>query len=122
MFGGLKSTKSIFGESSPLWVEGEGMLHALYFSKGINGNWTVVYNNGHVETDTFKLEKLRNEPCFHPAIQGDPLAVFTSFLLNLVGLLIPTLHISDSEHLIKILKTFNGIAPGEIWKTIKKYK
>ncbi|KAH1067398.1 hypothetical protein J1N35_032385 [Gossypium stocksii] len=62
MFGGLKSTKSIFGESSPLWIEGEGMLHAFYFSKNINGNWTVVYNNRHVETDTFKLEKLRNKP------------------------------------------------------------
>ncbi|KAB2027689.1 hypothetical protein ES319_D05G048600v1 [Gossypium barbadense] len=84
MFGGLKSTKSIFGESSPLWIEGEGMLHALYFSKNINGNWTVVYNNRHVETDTFKLEKLRNKPSFLPVIQGDPLAVCTSFLLNLV--------------------------------------
>ncbi|MBA0774153.1 hypothetical protein Gotri_009380, partial [Gossypium trilobum] len=84
LFGGLKSTKSVFGESSPIWVEGEGMLHALYFSKDINGNWTVVYNNRHVETDTFKLEKLRNKPSFLPATQGDPLAVFTSFLLNLV--------------------------------------
>ncbi|KAL1059683.1 hypothetical protein V6Z11_1Z016000 [Gossypium hirsutum] len=67
--GGLKSTKSVFGESGPIWVEGEGMLHALYFN--------------HVETDTFKLEKLRNKPSFLPAIQGDPLAVSTSFLLNL---------------------------------------
>ncbi|KAK8547408.1 hypothetical protein V6N13_098118 [Hibiscus sabdariffa] len=74
-FGGLKSTKSIFGQSSPMWVEGEGMLHALYFSKDTNGTWTVTYNNRYVETDTFKLEKLRNKPSFLPAVHGDALAV-----------------------------------------------
>ena len=64
------------------------MLHALYFSKGINGSWTVVYNNRHVETETFKLEKQRNKPSFLPAVEGDSLAVLSAYLLNLVGLLI----------------------------------
>ncbi|KAK8550458.1 hypothetical protein V6N13_118976 [Hibiscus sabdariffa] len=74
-FGGLKSTKSIFGQSNPIWVEGEGMLHALYFTKDTNGTWTIIYNNRYVETDTFKLEKLRNRPSFLPTVQGDALAV-----------------------------------------------
>ncbi|WRX32631.1 Carotenoid oxygenase - like 10 [Theobroma cacao] len=88
LFGGLKSTKSLFGRSSPMWMEGEGMLHALYFSKGIDGSWTVVYNNRHVETETFKLEKKRNKPTFLPIVEGDSLAVLSAYLPNLVGSLI----------------------------------
>ncbi|PPR90982.1 hypothetical protein GOBAR_AA29714 [Gossypium barbadense] len=117
MFGGLKSTKSIFGESSPLWIEGEGLLHALYFSKNINGNWTVVYNNRHVETDTFKLEKLRNKPSFLPVIQGDPLAVCTSFLLNLVRFGKPLKNTSNTnvfEHLGKLYSITENDFPQEI--------
>ncbi|KAL1059684.1 hypothetical protein V6Z11_1Z016100 [Gossypium hirsutum] len=117
MFGGLKSTKSIFGESSPLWIEGEGLLHALYFSKNINGNWTVVYNNRHVETDTFKLEKLRNKPSFLPVIQGDPLAVCTSFLLNLVRFGKPLKNTSNTnvfEHLGKLYSITENDLPQEI--------
>ncbi|KAK6236818.1 hypothetical protein SCA6_012155 [Theobroma cacao] len=83
LFGGLKSTKSLFGRSSPMWMEGEGMLHALYFSKGIDGSWTVVYNNRHVETETFKLEKKRNKPTFLPIVEGDSLAVLSAYLPNL---------------------------------------
>ena len=67
------------------------MLHALYFSKGIDGRWTVIYNNRHVETETFKLEKQRQKPSFLPAVEGDALAVLSSYLLNLVGLTIQTL-------------------------------
>ncbi|KAE8732617.1 hypothetical protein F3Y22_tig00001825pilonHSYRG00195 [Hibiscus syriacus] len=85
-YGGLKSTESIFGKSSPIWLEGEGMLHALYFSKDTNGRWTVIYNNRYVETDKFKLEKLRNKPSFLPAVQGDALAVFSSHLPNLIDI------------------------------------
>ncbi|PIA42823.1 hypothetical protein AQUCO_02000340v1 [Aquilegia coerulea] len=32
LFGGLKSAISLFGQSSYCWLEGEGMLHALYFT------------------------------------------------------------------------------------------
>lgn len=64
------------------------MLHALYFTKGTNGSWNVVYNNRHVETETFKLEKLRNKPSFLPAIQGDSRAVLSAYLLNFVRILI----------------------------------
>lgn len=62
------------------------MLHAVYFKKGNNGDgkWTAVYTNKYVETETFKLEKERNRPCFLPAVEGDPPAVIASFLLNLV--------------------------------------
>lgn len=33
LFGRLKSTISVFGTTSHIWVEEEGMLHALYFDK-----------------------------------------------------------------------------------------
>ncbi|KAI3706784.1 hypothetical protein L6452_24750 [Arctium lappa] len=86
LFGGFKSTKSIFGRSSHIWVEGEGMLHALYLKKENkkDGKWSVSYNNKHVETDTFKLEKQRNKPSFLPAIEGDSPAILSAYLLNLM--------------------------------------
>ncbi|XP_004501163.1 zeaxanthin 7,8(7',8')-cleavage dioxygenase, chromoplastic-like isoform X2 [Cicer arietinum] len=83
LFGGLKSTKSIFGRSSHIWVEGEGMLHALYFQKSSNhGTWTVIYNNKHVQTETYNLEKQRNKPLFLPAIEGNSLAILSAYLFN----------------------------------------
>ncbi|KAL7159334.1 hypothetical protein ABFS83_01G020300 [Erythranthe nasuta] len=82
LFGGFKSTKSIFGKSSHSWIEGEGMLHALYFFKDSKGKWKISYNNRHVETDTYKLERERAKPSFLPAIEGDSLAVLLAYLLN----------------------------------------
>ncbi|KAI3687762.1 hypothetical protein L1987_81465 [Smallanthus sonchifolius] len=82
LFGGFKSTKSLFGRSSHIWVEGEGMLHALYFKKESDGKWSVSYNNKHVETDTLKMEKQRNTPSFLPAIEGDSAAILSAYLLN----------------------------------------
>ncbi|KAB2619291.1 carotenoid 9-10-cleavage dioxygenase-like [Pyrus ussuriensis x Pyrus communis] len=87
LFGGLKSTRSVLGQSSHLWIEGEGMLHALYFSRDgdvSDGGWTVHYNNRHVETETFKLEKQRNKLSFLPAIGGDLPAILSAYLLNLL--------------------------------------
>ncbi|GFZ16213.1 hypothetical protein Acr_25g0006220 [Actinidia rufa] len=84
LFGGLKSTMSMFGRSSHIWVEGEGMLHALYFNKKSDGNWIVFYKNKHVETETFKLEKQRNKPSFLPAIEGNSPAILLAYLLNLL--------------------------------------
>lgn len=85
MFGGLKSTKSIFGKSSESWIEGEGMLHALYFFKDDHDTWMISYNNRYVESQTFKLEKARNKPVFLPAIEGDSLAILSAHLLNYVS-------------------------------------
>lgn len=70
------------------------MLHALYFSKGLDGSWAVVYNNRPVETETFKLEKQRNKPLFLPAIEGDSPAVLSAYLLNMVGLAYPNFLLS----------------------------
>ncbi|XP_021276993.1 carotenoid 9,10(9',10')-cleavage dioxygenase-like isoform X2 [Herrania umbratica] len=84
LFGGLKSTKSIFGRSGHMWVEGEGMIHALYFGKGVEGNWTVCYNNRYVETETFKLEKQRNKPSFLPAAEGNSPAIVCAYVLNML--------------------------------------
>ncbi|XP_009804287.1 carotenoid 9,10(9',10')-cleavage dioxygenase 1-like isoform X1 [Nicotiana tabacum] len=83
LFGGLKSTKSIFGKSSHVWIEGEGMLHALYFTKEKGrGTWNIFYNNKHVRTDTFKMEKDRKKPGFLPAIEGDSSAILVAYILN----------------------------------------
>ncbi|XP_030543072.1 carotenoid 9,10(9',10')-cleavage dioxygenase 1-like [Rhodamnia argentea] len=82
LFGGLKSTKSVFGRSSHTWIDGEGMLHAVYIDKNSDGRWIVHYNNRHVETETYKLEKQRDRPSFLPAIEGDSPAILSAYLLN----------------------------------------
>ncbi|KAH0989829.1 hypothetical protein GBA52_001312 [Prunus armeniaca] len=83
LFGGLKSAVSIFGQSHHSWVDGEGMLHAVYFKKDQNGSWIISYKNRYVETETFKLEKhIHNKPCFLPVLQGDASAVLAALLLN----------------------------------------
>ena len=84
MFGGLKSTVSIFGRTNHTWVEGEGMLHAVYFKKNQNGDWNVTYNNRHVESETFKIEKQRGKPSFFPALEGDSPAILAAYVLNVV--------------------------------------
>ncbi|KAL7161404.1 hypothetical protein ACSBR2_041962 [Camellia fascicularis] len=82
LWGGLKSAISVFGRSNHVWIEGEGMLHALYFTKDTNGNWSFSYNNRFVESQTFKMEKQRNKPSYLPALEGDSPAILAAFLLN----------------------------------------
>ncbi|XP_059314552.1 carotenoid 9,10(9',10')-cleavage dioxygenase 1-like isoform X1 [Lycium ferocissimum] len=86
LYGGFKSTKSIFGKSSHLWIEGEGMLHALYFTKekGKGSKWNILYKNKYVQTDTFNMEKNRKKPGFLPNMEGDALAVLMASLLNVL--------------------------------------
>ncbi|CBI20857.3 unnamed protein product, partial [Vitis vinifera] len=91
LFGGLKSTFSIFGRSRDIWVEGEGMLHALYFMKDDHGDWTISYKNRYVDPETFKLKKQRNRPSFLPTAQGDSLAILAapfSFVLHFLAWLV----------------------------------
>ncbi|KAL4592249.1 hypothetical protein LXL04_005237 [Taraxacum kok-saghyz] len=117
LFGGFKSTKSIFGKSSHVWVEGEGMLHALYFKKESDGQWKVSYNNKHVETDTFKLEKERNKPSFLPTMEGDSPAVLSAYLLNVMrfGTLTKVLsNTSIFEHSGKFYAAAENHLPQEI--------
>lgn len=92
--GGLRSATSIFGKTSQIWVEGEGMIHGLSFNREIsdvnggninNINWSIVYNNKYVETDTYKLDKLESKkPPFIPSVEGNSTAVLSAFLLNMV--------------------------------------
>ncbi|KAK3023690.1 hypothetical protein RJ639_044300 [Escallonia herrerae] len=82
LHGGIKSTISVLGRSEHIWVEGEGMLHALYFTKTADNNWKLLYKNKFVESDTFKLERKMNKPGFLPAIEGDALAILAGFVLN----------------------------------------
>uniref|UniRef100_A0A7N0V706 Uncharacterized protein n=1 Tax=Kalanchoe fedtschenkoi TaxID=63787 RepID=A0A7N0V706_KALFE len=85
LFGGFKTTKSIMGQSNQLWIEGEGMLHALYLSKNSGDErWTISYNNKYVESETFKLEKRRNKPSALPSIEGHPAAILSCYWLNLL--------------------------------------
>ncbi|VAI17417.1 unnamed protein product [Triticum turgidum subsp. durum] len=83
LFGALHSTVSVFGESSEIWVEGEGMLHALYFTKtGSASSWSVSYDNRYVQSETLKIEQGRRKPCFLPAIEGDSAAIIVAYILN----------------------------------------
>ncbi|XP_050366321.1 carotenoid 9,10(9',10')-cleavage dioxygenase 1-like isoform X4 [Argentina anserina] len=122
LFGGLKSTKSVFGRSNHIWIEGEGMLHALYFRKNdfVNSDgsrWTVQYNNRHVETETFKLEKQRNKPSFLPAVGGDSPAILSAYLLNLLRFGIVNKYLSNTnvfEHSGKFYSIAENYIPQEI--------
>ncbi|XP_077232111.1 carotenoid 9,10(9',10')-cleavage dioxygenase 1-like [Tasmannia lanceolata] len=82
LFGALQLTESVFGRSSHAWVEGEGMLHALYLKKDAHGNWNISYKNKYVESDTLNIEKKRNRPTFLPALEGESPAILAAYLLN----------------------------------------
>lgn len=82
LFGALHSSTSIFGKSHDIWVEGEGMLHAVYFTKSNNNTWSIKYTNRYVQSDTFRAEKGLKKPCFIPASDGDPLAMLIAGTLN----------------------------------------
>ncbi|KAG2634387.1 hypothetical protein PVAP13_2NG169400 [Panicum virgatum] len=82
LFGALHSTASIFGQSREIWVEGEGMLHALYFTRNSSGSWSVSYANRYVQSETLRLERARQKPCFLPAIEGDSAAIIAAYIFN----------------------------------------
>ncbi|XP_058075664.1 carotenoid 9,10(9',10')-cleavage dioxygenase-like [Magnolia sinica] len=75
---------SIFGKSTLLWFEGDGMLHATYFSKDERENWVVTYKNRYVEAETFMVEKEKKKALFLPATEGDSSAVVAAYILNLL--------------------------------------
>ncbi|GKV03428.1 hypothetical protein SLEP1_g15728 [Rubroshorea leprosula] len=80
---GVKATRSLLGRSSDAWVEGEGMVHALYFKKiTTDRSWTLAYNNRYIESKTFMIEKQLNKHFFLPAVEGDSLSVLSAYLLN----------------------------------------
>ncbi|CAM8949539.1 unnamed protein product [Rhodiola kirilowii] len=83
-FGGLKSSRSILGQANHTWIEGEGMLHAMYFNKKSDNSWTVSYNNKYVESETFRIEKQINKPSFLPVLEGHSPAILASYLFNLM--------------------------------------
>ncbi|XP_075508291.1 carotenoid 9,10(9',10')-cleavage dioxygenase-like isoform X1 [Primulina tabacum] len=122
LFGESRSAESVFGKTSSLWIEGEGMLHALYFNKDRTaehdgGGWKIIYNNRYVETSTFKIEKERNKPCFLPAVEGNPSAVISSFILNLLRYGMPNKIMSNTsiiEHAGKFYSIAENYVPQEI--------
>ncbi|XP_022025275.2 carotenoid 9,10(9',10')-cleavage dioxygenase [Helianthus annuus] len=84
LFGGLKLAVSVFGKTDSLWIEGEGMLHALHFKKDEQGKWSFYYKNRYVETDTYKMESKRKKPAFLPIVEGDPLATLAASFFNVL--------------------------------------
>lgn len=84
LFGGLKYAVSVFGKTDSIWVEGEGMLHALHFTKDAQRNWRFYYNNRYVETETYKMESQRKKPAFLPVAEGDPLAALAASFFNVL--------------------------------------
>ncbi|KAJ1289263.1 hypothetical protein BS78_02G150900 [Paspalum vaginatum] len=82
LFGALHSTTSVFGQSREIWVEGEGMLHALYFTKTTPGSWSLSFANRYVQSETLRLERARQKPCFLPTIEGDPAAIIAAYIFN----------------------------------------
>ncbi|KAL3500577.1 hypothetical protein ACH5RR_039670 [Cinchona calisaya] len=117
LFGGYKSAISMFGKSSHTWIEGEGMLHALYFSKLSCGNRTIFYKNKYVQSETFRHESARKKPAFLPAIEGDAPAVFSALMLNLLRYGTVDKHLSNTnvfEHSGRFYATAENHAPQEI--------
>ncbi|KAJ7958564.1 carotenoid 9,10(9',10')-cleavage dioxygenase 1-like [Quillaja saponaria] len=118
LFGGLKAAESILGRTSNTWVEGEGMLHAVYFKKtGYGGDWEISYHNKQIDTETLQLEKQRNKPCFLPALEGDPLALLLSALLNEWRFGVANKHMSNTnvfEHAGKVYAITENYLPIEI--------
>ncbi|XP_073151017.1 carotenoid 9,10(9',10')-cleavage dioxygenase 1-like isoform X2 [Henckelia pumila] len=118
LFGGLKSTNSIFGKSSHTWIEGEGMLHALHvFKDSISGRWNISYNNRHVYTDTLKLETNMRKPAFLPAIEGDSASVLSAYLLNWLRFGLVDKYLSNTnvfEHSGKVYSVAENHIPQEI--------
>ncbi|TVU12426.1 hypothetical protein EJB05_46070, partial [Eragrostis curvula] len=75
---------SIVGSASYLYYEGHGMLHAVYFNKISLGEWKISYKNKYVDSDTFQLEREKNEVTFLPSADGQPYATLVAFVLNLL--------------------------------------
>ncbi|XP_039165723.1 carotenoid 9,10(9',10')-cleavage dioxygenase 1 [Eucalyptus grandis] len=124
-FGCLISTASPFGITNETWVEGEGMLHALFFKKTGDSDWTISYKNKYVESQTFKLEKQRNKPSFIPTIEGDSLAILAAVSLNQIRLNADTKFICNTsvfEHSGKLYATADNYLPHEIdSRTLETY-
>ncbi|RVX17657.1 Carotenoid 9,10(9',10')-cleavage dioxygenase 1 [Vitis vinifera] len=117
LFGGLKSTVSVFGRTSHIWIEGEGMLHALYFMKNAHGDWSISYKNRYVESETFKIEKQGNKPAFVPTIEGDSPAILAAALLNMLRFGMVSKQISNTsifEHSGKFYASAENHLPREI--------
>ncbi|KAL6898100.1 hypothetical protein ACP4OV_006696 [Aristida adscensionis] len=75
---------SIFGSTAYMYYEGHGMLHAVYFKKSSQGEWKISYRNKYVDSDTFELEKEKNEVAFLPSADGQPYATLITFGLNML--------------------------------------
>ncbi|KAM0887592.1 hypothetical protein ACQ4PT_028922 [Festuca glaucescens] len=86
LFGALHTVSSIFGQTEDIWVEGEGLLHALYFTRSSNGTgtWSLSYSNRYVQSDSFTVETARGRPCFLSVTKGNPLAMLAAGILNML--------------------------------------
>jgi carotenoid cleavage dioxygenase-like enzyme len=77
---------SILGSTSYMYYEGHGMLHVVYFNKSGLGEWRISYRNKFVDSDTFQLEREKNEVAFVPFADGQLNATLAASVLNIVSL------------------------------------
>ena len=75
------------------------MLHALYFTKNSSGPWSVSYVNRYVQSETLRLERAQQKPCFLPAIEGDSAAIIAAYIFNFVSKHFATLNYTRSKTL-----------------------
>jgi len=77
------------------------MLHAVYFNKSNLGEWKISYRNKYVNSDTFQLEREKNDVAFVPSADGQPYATLAAFVLNIVRpCLVPHQKICHPSHRI----------------------
>ncbi|PNT68008.1 carotenoid 9,10(9',10')-cleavage dioxygenase 1 isoform X2 [Brachypodium distachyon] len=116
-FGALHNVDSVFGRSENIWVEGEGMVHAVYFSKSSMGTWSVQYANRYVQSDTFKFGKRRQRPFALPAATGEPTAMLAGYALNMLRFGKPFQNYSNTsvfEHSGRVYTIAENNVPQEI--------
>ncbi|KQJ98059.1 hypothetical protein BRADI_3g34720v3 [Brachypodium distachyon] len=116
-FGALHNVDSVFGRSENVWVEGEGMVHAVYFSKSSTSTWSVHYAKRYVQSDTFKLGKRRQRPFALPVATGEPTAMLAGYALNMLRLGKPFQNYSNTsvfEHSGKVYTIAENNVPQEI--------
>ncbi|XAR70858.1 9-cis-epoxycarotenoid dioxygenase [Bertholletia excelsa] len=117
LFGGLKTVISMLGRTDHTWVEGEGMVHATYFTKNPSGDWILTYKNRQVQSETLKLEKRRGKPCFIPALEGDTVAVLAAHFLNLLRFGLNDKYVNNTnvfQHAGKVYTISENYIPHEI--------
>ncbi|KAL3677890.1 hypothetical protein R1sor_020846 [Riccia sorocarpa] len=113
LFGG-KSYKSRLGITRHHWVEGDGMLHTVYFDK-CGDEYSLFYKNKYVETEAYLIEKEEGRPVVLATAECSTLLV--NIFLNQLrfGFLTrPTSNTAVWSHSGRVFAAAEGNLPYEI--------